>query len=126
MRTAAVLAGLIGGLAWIVAYVLVQLDQPNAADATGWAGLVLLGVATLAAGAGLVSRSAGWLRVLVAVCFTLLVWSVLQVLAEGADEQVVRAVAGAVAVVVGLVVLARQPARAAEPSGQRSGGAHAR
>jgi asparagine N-glycosylation enzyme membrane subunit Stt3 len=87
---------------------------------------VLLAVVAVAAGAGLVNRSATWLRVVVAICFALLVWSVLQVLSDGVDERPVQGLAGAVGAVVGLVVLVRKPAPVLAPSGPRSRGSHAR
>ena len=127
MRIAAALAGLLGGLAWVVAFVLDQTDRPEALDALEWAGLALLTVAALAAGAGLVSRSATWLRLLIAVCFALLVWSVMQVLFDGFDDRLVQAVAGAVAALVGIGALIRRPqAPVHHPGGHRSGGSHAR
>lgn len=127
MRIAAALAGLLGGLAWVVAFVLDQTDRPGALDAFEWAGLALLTVATLAAGAGLVSRSTTWLRLLVAVCFALLVWSVLQVLSDGFDDRLVQAVAGGVAALVSVVALVRRPnVSAHHAGGHRSGGSHAR
>jgi hypothetical protein len=127
VRTAAALAGLLGGLAWIAAYVLDQRDRVIAANAVELVGLVLLAVATLAAGAGLVSRSATWLRVIVAVCFALLVGSVLQVLSDGIDERLVQAGAGAAAAVVGIVVLSRRrPSSAVHSGGHRAGRSHSR
>lgn len=127
MRTAAALAGLLGGLAWIAAYVLDGTDRVGPANAVEVVGLVLLVVATLAAGAGLVSRSATWLRGIVAVCFTLLVGSVLEVLSDGIDERLVQAGAGGVTAIVGIVVLSRRrPPSAQHSGGHRSGGSHAR
>ena len=52
MRTMTAVAGLAGGLCWVGAL---------------WVGP--LAVAVLGAGAGLVSRSAVWLRIIAAVCF---------------------------------------------------------
>jgi hypothetical protein len=111
MRAAAAVAGLLGGLCWVVAPWV---------DALAWPGAVLLAVAVLGAGAGLVSRSAVWLRCLVAVCFLALVGSVLQVLRDSLDDQGVLAVAGVAAVVVSVAALARRP----EPVA-RSRGSHA-
>ena len=124
MRTRVALAGLVGGLCWLGAFVLDTGSGGGAVDALTWAGLALLTVAVLGAGAGLVSRSATLLRVLVAVCFAALVWSVLEVLRDSVDGLAVYAVFGVIAVAVSLVVLARD--RGAEPTGHRTGGSHAR
>ena len=111
MRVLAAVAGLLGGLCWVGALWVDSLDV---------AGAVLLAIAVLGAGAGLVSRSAVWLRVIVAVCFLALVGSVLQVLRDNADPESVLAAAGVVAVLTALVALVRRPAR-----DTRSRGAHA-
>ncbi|GAA1145963.1 hypothetical protein [Nocardioides aquiterrae] len=102
MRAVAAVAGLLGGLCWVgVLWV----------DALAWPGAVLLALAVLGTGAGLVSRSAVWLRVLVAVCFLALVASVLQVLRDGLDDRAVLPAAGAVAFVAAALALARRPER---------------
>lgn len=112
MRAVAAVAGLLGGLCWVGALWV---------DVLAPVGAVLLAIAVLGAGAGLVSRSAVWLRVIVAVCFLALVGSVLQVLRDSLDPEAVLAAAGVVAVVVAVVALTRwRPA-----SDQRSRGAHA-
>ena len=111
MRAAATVAGLLGGLCWVAALWV---------DVLAWVGAVLLAVAVLGAGAGLVSRSAVWLRCIVAVCFLALVGSVVQVLRDSLDDRAVLAVAGAVAFVVAVVALTRRP-----PVESRSRGAHA-
>ena len=111
MRAVAAVAGLLGGLCWVGALWVDRLDL---------AGAALLAVAVLGAGAGLVSRSAVWLRVLVAVCFLALVASVLQVLRDNLDQDVVLAAAGAVAVVVAVLALARRPAREQRPRGSHA------
>jgi hypothetical protein len=130
VRTAAALAGLVGGLAWIVAFVLDKTDHAGPGDFVAGLGLVLLAVATVAAGAGLVSRSATWLRVIVAICFALLVWSVLQVLSDGIDERLVQAAAGLAAVAIAGAVLSRRPRPVQEPvvqsPGHRARRTHAR
>ena len=110
MRVAAV-AGVLGGLCWVGAWWVGALAP---------VGAVLLAVAALGAGAGLVSRSTQWLRILVAVCFLALVGSVVEVLRENGDDQVVLAVVGVLAAIVGAAVLARHPRGA-----QRGRGAHA-
>lgn len=118
VRLTAALAGLLGGLL-VVSAALVG------ADALRWAGLALLALATLAAGAGLVSRSAPALRVLVAVCFALLVGSVLSVLVDAVGSPAYVAVGTTGAVVAAVVLVRRRPATVAA-GGHRAGGAHAR
>ena len=123
MRAAAAVAGLLGGLCWVGAVW---------ADALVWPGAALLALAVLAAGAGLVSRSAVWLRCIVAVCFLALVGSVLEVLRENVDEDLVLAAAGGVAAVVAVLVLARRRPEPAQTSSysshaaRRARGTHAR
>lgn len=126
MRVPAAVAGLLGGLCWLGAYAADAADAgAGLIDGLTWAGLALLVVATLLAGASLVSRSATWLRVLVAVCFALLAGSVLEVVRESADPVSVDAVFGAGAVVVAAVALAR--GRRTDPAPpRRNHGSHAR
>lgn|SRR5690242_20220473 len=113
MRVVAAVAGLLGGLCWIgVLWV----------DVLAVVGAVLLAVAVLGAGAGLVSRSAVWLRLVVAVCFLALVASVVQVLRDNLDPDGVLVAVGGAAVVVALLALAR---RRPAPAEARVRGAHA-
>lgn len=127
MRVPAAVAGLLGGLCWVGAYVADAADTgAGLVDGLTWAGLALLVVATLVAGASLVSRSATWLRVLVAVCFALLAGSVLEVVREGGDPVTVDAVFGAGAVVVAAVLLARGRRTAPAPPPRSNRGSHAR
>jgi hypothetical protein len=108
MRAVMAVAGLLGGLCWVGALWL---------DPLAVVGAVLLAVAVIGAGAGLVSRSAVWLRVIVAVCFLALVASVLQVLRDSVDPAAVLAGGGGVAVAVAALVLSRRPATAHRPRG---------
>lgn len=127
MRVPAAVAGLLGGLCWLGAYAADAADAgAGLVDGLTWAGLALLVVATLVAGASLVSRSATWLRILVAVCFALLAGSVLEVVRENADPVTVDAVFGAGAVVVAAVVLARRRRTDPAPPPRRNRGSHAR
>jgi hypothetical protein len=127
MRTPAAVAGLLGGLCWSGAYVLDATGGSGGlVDALTWAGLALLAIAVLGAGAGLVSRSATWLRVLVAVCFAALVWSVLELLRDSVDGLTVYAAFGVLAAVVSVVMMVRSRPAAPEPTGRRVGGSHAR
>ncbi len=129
----AAVAGSLGGLCWLAAYVADRAGASSGlVDALTWAGVALLTLAVLATGAGLVSSSATWLRIIVAVCFAALVGSVLLVVREGGAALAVDAVFGAVVLVVSVVTLARgRRARPAEsvgppPSSHRSRGSHAR
>ena len=117
---AAALTGLVGGLAWISVLVLDRADAgATLIDTLTWLGAFLLAVATLVAGASLVSRSATWLRVVVAVCFTVLVGSLVSLVTGTADDQVTYAAFGALALVVSVVVLARTE-RTRAPAGSHA------
>ncbi|MFC5491801.1 hypothetical protein [Nocardioides caricicola] len=108
LRITAALAGLVGGLAWISVLVFDRADaRPVLIDTLTWIGVFLLAMATLVAGASLVSRSATWLRVVVAVCFTVLVGSLVSLVTGTTDDQLTYAGFGAVAVLVSLVALVR-------------------
>lgn len=126
LRVPAATAGLLGGLCWVARWVadLVSGD-PSWGPAAYVAGLVLLGLALAGVGAGLVSSSATWLRVIVAIAFPALVWSVYSVV-RGEDAWVaLDGLVGVVAIVLSAVgvVLARRRARAARP---RRAGSHSR
>ena len=84
------IAGLLGGLCWVGRAVADQLDSSTAMiDALHWGGLALIAIALVGLGAELVSSSALWLRILVALCVPLLIWSVLEALrGEFADRWV--------------------------------------
>jgi hypothetical protein len=107
LRSYAGTTGLLGGAAWVLHYFATQ-------DALWWAGLALLGLASMAAGAGLVSKSAIALRLFVAVAFPALVASVWWVVRDGtSDTDVVDAVCGAVAALASLVALSSRRGMAA-------------
>ncbi|MFC4787190.1 hypothetical protein ACT8ZV_22125 [Nocardioides sp. MAHUQ-72] len=124
LRSLARLAGLVGGLCWLVRLVLDLGGSGGAAGLLHWLGLVLLAVALVGAGAALVSTSATWLRAIVAVAFPLLVWSVLEVLHDGGDPEVIDGLFGLVVAVVAAVAQARSRPEPVRRS--RSTGAHAR
>jgi|SRR5919107_6450189 hypothetical protein len=129
MSAPAAVGGLLGGLCWIAAYVVDTVSGGGLVDALSWAGLVLLTAAVAGAGAGLVSRSAGWLRVVVAVCFVLLAGSVLQVVRDSADPLLVDAAAGGLAAVASVAALSRRrpaPVARGHVATRRVRGSHAR
>jgi hypothetical protein len=129
LRVLAAVGGVLGGGCWVARWIA---GDPGWGEAAHWAGLVLLAVALAVVGAGLVSRSALWLRAIVAVAFPLLVWSVYTVVRGSGDGIGLDGVVGAVALVWSLVVLglalrrrhgsSPQPAKAE----RRKPGSHAR
>src|SRR6478609_75670 len=101
--TLARLAGLVGGLCWVARFVV---------------------GGEVAAGGGLVSTSATWLRAIVGVAFPLLVWSVLEVLHQNGNATTIDAVVGLVVAVVAATQLVRSKppkpptsSRSAKPRG---------
>jgi hypothetical protein len=128
LRVGAALIGLVGGLAWISVFVFDRVaDSDVAVNALAWTGLILVVIAALGAGASLVSRSTRWLRVLVAVCFSGLVVSILELLLGSYDDQVVFAVFGAASVVASVVALTRSDRpKGGHADTHRGGGTHAR
>ncbi len=96
LRSVATAFGVVGGLCWVVRYFSDrELLEP--------AGLILLGIASAAAGAALVNKSAVPLRVLVAV------WSVLDLVRDAGPDRSIDAGFGAAAVVSAVVVWLRRP-----------------
>jgi hypothetical protein len=129
LHTLARLAGLVGGLCWVVRFLLDLAGSGTgaAADVLHVVGLVLIAVALVGAGAALVSTSATWLRVIVAIAFPLLVWSVLEVLHGAGDPIVIDGVLGlAVAVVAAMATVRARRERPSRARRARSAGAHAR
>jgi hypothetical protein len=126
LRAVALVSGVAGGLCWSTRLVLhlTEAGGTGLLDALHWAGLVLLAVAMVGFGAGLVSSSAGWLRVIVGVAFPALVWSVLEVFRPVADTEVVDGVFGVLVLVVSLVGLSRRPTRPEPPPRRTHRGAH--
>jgi hypothetical protein len=121
------LAGLLGGLCWLVRLLLDLAGHGTGglADLLHWVGLLLVAVALVGMGAALVSTSGTWLRAVVGVAFPLLVWSVLEVLHEAGNPRVIDGVVGlAVAVASGVALTRDRPKK--EPPRRRSTGAHAR
>ncbi len=123
LRMSARVAGVLGGVCWVGRAVLDELGAPAAAvDALHWGGLALIALALIGIGAGLVSSSALWLQVIVAICLPALVWAVLETLRIEVADRWVEGVFGALLAaycLLGLVLRRPRPAR-------RPHGAHAR
>lgn len=126
LRVLAAVAGVLGGAWWVVRWVTdLAGDVPGWADAAHWAGLGLLGVGLAGVGAGLVSRSALWLRAIVAVAFPLLVWSVYSVVKGTGDDLRLDGVLGVVAILGSAVMAVRaRGERPDHPQPRRSHGSH--
>jgi hypothetical protein len=116
-------AGLLGGLCWVARAVLDELDASSGAvDALHWGGIALIAISMVCLGAGLVSSSATWLRVIVAICVPLLVWSVLEAIRGGVADRWVEGGFGALLAVYCMVGLARARPRRS----RRQHGSHVR
>lgn len=118
LRLIARWAGLAGGLFWLARLVLDLAGQGGSLlDVLHGVGLVLLAGSLVSTGAGLVSRSATWLRAIVAVAFPLLVWSVLEVLHPAGDPIVIDGIFGlVVAALAAYALLTRRPERPGRPA----------
>jgi hypothetical protein len=129
LRVLALVTGLLGGGCWVARWGTdLAGSAPTWTDTVYWVGLGLLGLALACAGGGLVSRSAVWLRLIVALAFPLLVWSVYAVVKGDDDAVVLDGVLGTVAIVgsLALFALAGRHAAADAPSPRRGHGSHAR
>ena len=125
LRTVTMGAGVLGGVCWLVRLVLdlTGTDDGTLVAVLEWGGLVLVGIALAALGAGLVGKSELWLRAIVAVAFPLLVWSVLEVLRPAGNPAVVDGILG----VVVLAICAHRLQQGGGPrTERRPHGAHAR
>lgn len=102
LRVLAASAGLLGGLCWVSRWVAELADgaDPGWGEQAYLAGLVLLGLGLAGAGAGLVSSSAGWLRLIVAVALPVLVGSVWSVV-RGESGSTALGVIGVLATLAG-------------------------
>lgn len=117
-------AGVLGGLCWVLRAVLDDGDGPTSLiDALHWGGLALLVLALLGIGAGLVSGLPA-LRVLVAVCLVALGWAVLEFGHQQWPDRGVDGVLGALVALYCVGGLVRRRSRAA-PTARRSSGTHA-
>ena len=108
MRSAVALAAVAGGLCWVAGAWVGPL---------AWLGGLLLAAAVLAAGAAMVSRTATWLRVLVAICFLALVASLVALLGDSLGREVILVGVGLLAAAAGGLALARRPAHDPRPRG---------
>lgn len=130
MRTLGTVAGLLGGSCWAARWGadLAGADPVWAAPAY-WLGLALLALALATVGAGLVSRSAAWLRVVVAVALPLLVWSLYAVVRGSGESPGLDGVLGVLAAVLAgaALVTSRRSAAATTRPAARGGrhGSHA-
>lgn len=115
LRTASCLTGLLGGGVW-VARTVVGEDPAL----VYWVGLALLGVAFATAGASLVKKGTWWLRLIVAVAFPALVWSIYAAIRPATDALAMDAVSGGLAVLFFVVLWW------ASPAPPRTHGSHAR
>ena len=122
-RTLVRVAGVLGGLCWAGQAAVNKYDAAGAAvNALYWGGGLLILVAIVGLGAGLVS-GAPWLRLLVGLCFPLLVWAVLEVLHEGASDNIVDGGFGIVLALVCAASLLGGPAKEERAAGR---GSHAK
>jgi hypothetical protein len=111
MRTPAASACLLGGICWLGVFLVDKSSGGGLVDALTWAGAALLAICAVVAGAALVSRSAPALRVLVGVCFAVLVASVVQVVRQSGDVVAIDALFGGLAMVVAIVAMVRASKR---------------
>ncbi|MBA3783293.1 hypothetical protein [Nocardioides sp. InS609-2] len=119
-RRIAGLCCLLGGAVWVARWVLAP--SGSAADAMRYAGLALLGVGLLIAGAGLARRGTWWLRAVAGVGAAGLTWSVVEMFRPVGGALMFDSITGIVAIIGG--IFASVTGRARTP--RRSAGAHAR
>jgi hypothetical protein len=121
------LAGVLGGLCWVLRAILDDGDGSEALiNALHYGGMALLALALLGIGAGLVSGLVA-LRIVVAVCLLALAWAVLEFLHQQYDDRVVDGVVGALLAaycLTGLLVR-RRHGGGGSPRPRRSSGSHA-
>jgi hypothetical protein len=122
------LAGVAGGLCWIAQALLDNGDGPaSVIDALHYGGLVLLVIALLGIGAGLVTGLLA-LRVVVAVCLVALAWAVTAFLHNQYSDRAVDGVLGALMVVycvAGILARRGHEDHGDARSAHRSRGSHA-
>ena len=122
-------AGVVGGLCWVARALLDTGDGPTSLiDALHYGGLVLLVIALLGIGAGLVSGFLA-LRVVVALCLVALAWAVTSFLHHQYSDRVVDGILGALMVAYCAVGLLTRRSHETDgedpPPSRRSRGSHA-
>jgi hypothetical protein len=122
------LAGIVGGLCWVVRAVLdTGNGSAGAIDALHYGGLALLAIALLGIGAGLASGLVA-LRVVVAICLLVLAWAVVSFLHTQYSDRVVDGVLGGLMVVycaAGLLARRSHEHGDEPPAPRRPRGSHA-
>ena len=123
------LAGVLGGLCWVVRAVIDDGDgSESVVNALHYGGLALLVIALLGIGAGLVSGLMA-LRGVVAICLLALAWAILEFLHQEYADRTVDGVLGALVAAYCLVGLLARRRRRHDGGGstrpRRSSGSHA-
>ncbi len=115
-RTAACLAGVLGGLSWLARLVLDQLDPGIAAGDWGialhWAGGVWLALAAATGGARLARAGALWLRLVLAVAALLLAWIAWSLADRTFDDLLAEGILGALVAALSAALYFRPDHRA--------------
>jgi hypothetical protein len=125
LRVVALAAAVLGGLCWLARWAAeVVLGEVAWSGTAHLGGLVLLGVAVAGVGAGLVSSSAAWLRLVVAIAAPLLAWSVYSVVRGDGDGVTLDGFVGLLALVVAVAALLRGRGAEREPAPRRRRGSH--
>jgi hypothetical protein len=112
------LFGLAGGAAWVVGFLLERGGTARdevSIQALSWTGLGVLALAAMAAGIALVRTGPLWLRLVVAVCFPVLAWAVVEAVRQNAGDAVTEGIAGVLVFGLSLLTLARAGARPRPP-----------
>ena len=121
-------AGVLGGLCWVIRAVLDDGDGPESLiNGLHYGGMALLVLSLLGIGAGLVSGLVA-LRVVVAICLVALAWAILEFLHQQYADRTVDGVLGGLMVVyclAGLVVRWRRRGDDGPSQARRSSGSHA-
>jgi hypothetical protein len=116
MRVLGCVTSVLGGVAWV----LVPFLSGDQATWSDYAGIGLLSLSWLILGMLTASGSLVWLRVLVGVCCVALGWALVGGFRSGVDDDTALPVAGAVAVLMGIVAFAKRPQREVRHHGSHS------
>lgn len=132
-RVIASLFGLAGGAAWVTGFLLERGGTARdeiSIQALSWTGLGVLVLAASAAGIALVHTGPVWLRIVVAVCFPVLAWAVVETVRQSAGDAVTEGITGVLVFGLSLLTLARAGARPrsrdAAPTAPRRASSHRR